>query len=114
LQILANVLLPIVVLALGMQLRFRLPRHYVLPLAIGLVAKLLLMPLLALALSEAFGLSAEMRLAAVYETAMPPMMTSGAMLALAGLAPDLAAALIGYGMVLSMITLPLWHLALGG
>ena len=40
---------------------------------------------------------------------MPPMMTSGALLSSAGLAPQLAAALIGYGTLLSMLTLPAWH-----
>jgi predicted permease len=114
LHLLADALLPIVALALGMQLRFRLPRHHRLPLAIGLVAKLVLMPLLALALSQLFGLSDDMRRVAVYMTAMPPMITSGALLAMAGLAPELAAALIGYGIVLSMLTLPLWHFVLAG
>ncbi len=109
LRVLADALLPIVVLALGMQLRLRLPRHYLLPLALGLFAKLLLMPLLAWGLCRVFGLSAEMSLVAVYLTAMPPMMTSAALLSSAGLAPQLAAALVGYGTILSMLTLPVWH-----
>ena len=113
LEIVAGVLLPIIVLALGMQLRLRLPREHLAPLAIGLVTKLVLMPLLALGLCAAFGLTGDMRLAAVYETAMPSMVTAGALLSMAGLAPELAAAMIGYGIVLSMITLPLWHLVLG-
>ncbi|SFN00984.1 AEC family transporter [Dokdonella immobilis] len=113
LRLLADALLPIVVLALGMQLRLRLPRHHVLPLAFGLSAKLLLMPALAWALCRLFGLSPELTLVAVYLTAMPPMMTSGALLASAGLAPELAAALIGYGTLFSMATLPAWHAILG-
>lgn len=113
LQMVAGMLLPLVVVALGMQLRLRLPRQHLLPLAIGLVAKLVLMPLLALGLCMWFGISGDMRLAAVYETAMPSMITAGALLSMAGLAPELAAAMIGYGIVLSMITLPLWHLVLG-
>ena len=113
LRMVAGMLLPLVVLALGMQLQLRLPRQHLLPLGIGLVAKLVLMPLLALGLCLLFGISGEMRLAAVYETAMPSMITAGALLSMAGLAPELAAAMIGYGIVLSMLTLPLWHLALG-
>ncbi len=113
LRLLADALLPIVVLALGMQLRFRLPRQYRLPLVIGLLAKLVLMPLLALGLSQIFGLPDDLRRVAVYMTAMPPMVTSGALLAMAGLAPELAAALIGYGIVFSMVTLPMWHHLLG-
>lgn len=109
LRLLADALLPIVVLALGMQLRLRLPAHHLLPLAFGLVARLLVMPMLAWGLCRFFGLSAEPTLVAVYLSAMPPMMTSGALLSNAGLAPQLAAALIGYGTLFSMITLPCWH-----
>jgi predicted permease len=109
LKLLADALLPLVALASGMQLRQRLPRHHLVPFAYGLGAKLVLMPLLALALCALLGLDGDMRAAAVYETAMPPMITAGALLSLAGLAPELAAALVGYGIVLSMATLPLWH-----
>jgi len=112
LRLLADSLLPLVALASGMQLRLRLPRHHLGAFAYGLVAKLLLMPLLALGLCVLLGLDGAMRAAAVYETAMPPMITAGALLSLAGLAPELAAALVGFGIVLSMATLPLWHFAL--
>ncbi|MBX3690969.1 AEC family transporter [Dokdonella sp.] len=114
LQMVAGMLLPLVIIALGMQLRLRLPRQHLLPLCIGLVAKLVLMPLLALGLCMLFGITGDMRLVAVYETAMPSMITAGALLSMAGLAPELAAAMIGYGIVLSMLTLPLWHHVLGG
>ncbi|MEZ5461132.1 AEC family transporter [Dokdonella sp.] len=113
LQLLADALLPIVVLALGMQLRLRLPGQHRLPLVLGLVAKLLLMPLIAFGLCRWFELPAEISVVAVYLTAMPPMMTSGALLSSAGLAPELASALVGYGIVASMLTLPLWHWILG-
>ncbi len=112
LNLVSSALLPTVVLALGMQLRLRLPRHHLLPLTVGLLAKLVLMPLIAVWLCRVFGMSPELTLVAVYLTAMPPMMTSGALLSMAGLAPELSAALIGYGIVLSMITLPLWHLVM--
>ncbi|HEY6943187.1 AEC family transporter [Dokdonella sp.] len=112
LKLLADCLLPLVALASGMQLRLRVPRHHLGVFAYGLVAKLLLMPLLALGLCALLGLDGEMRAAAVYETAMPPMITAGALLSLAGLAPELAAALVGFGIVLSMATLPLWRFVL--
>ena len=114
LRLLADSLLPLVALASGMQLRLRMPRHYLGAFAYGLVAKLLLMPLLALDLCALLGLDGAMRAAAVYETAMPPMITAGALLSLAGLAPELAAALVGFGMLASMATLPLWHWLLAG
>ena len=92
-----------------MQLRLKLPRRYLAPLGIGLVAKLIALPLLAVALCAAFGLTGDLRAVAVFQTAMPTMMTTGALLSMAGLAPELAAAMVGYGTVLSIVTLPLWH-----
>jgi len=114
LKLVADSLLPLVALASGMQLQLKMPRHHLVPLGYGLLAKLVLMPLLALGLATLFGLHGQMRDAAVYETAMPPMITAGALLSLAGLAPELAAALVGFGMLASMATLPLWHWLLAG
>lgn len=112
LQLLADSLLPLVALASGMQLRLRLPRRYLAPFAYGLGAKLVLMPALALLLCGPLGLEGDLRAVALYETAMPPMITAAALLSLAGLAPELAAALVGFGIVLSMATLPAWHAVL--
>ena len=114
LKLTADSLLPLVALASGMQLQLKMPRHHLVPLGYGLAAKLLLMPLLALGLATLFGLHGQMRDATVYETAMPPMITAGALLSLAGLAPELAAAMVGFGMVAAMATLPLWHWLLAG
>lgn len=112
LQLLADSLLPLVALAGGMQLRLHLPRPYLVPFAYGLGAKLVLMPALALLLCGPLGLEGDLRAVALYETAMPPMITAAALLSLAGLAPELAAALVGFGIVLSMATLPAWHAVL--
>jgi predicted permease len=112
LQALAGALLPLVGLALGMQLKLRLPRSHVLPLAAGLAGKLVVMPALAFAIAGLIGLDPTMRAAVVLEAAMPPMITSAALAAMAGLAPELGAALVGYGILFSMATLPLWRLVL--
>ena len=106
---LASALLPCVVIAVGMQLRFRLHREQVAPLLVVVVAKLVLMPALAWLLASMWGLSIEMRDVAVLQAGMPTMITTSALLALAGLAPELAAAMVGYTTVLSMLSLPLWH-----
>jgi predicted permease len=47
--------------------------------------------------------------ASVLESAMPPMITAGALAISHRLAPGLAAALVGYGTVLALLSLPLWH-----
>ncbi len=108
LQRLSDALLPIVALAVGLNLKLRLPRDELQPLAAGLALKLLLLPMLALLLAFAFGLHGTMADTVVLETAMPPMITAAALAISHRLAPGLAAALVGYGTVLALITLPLW------
>lgn len=105
---LADALLPLVTLAIGMQVRLRLPREHVAPLAVGLAAKLLLLPALAFLLAPWLGLSGPVREAVVLQSAMPTMITAMAMAAAARLAPALGAALVGYGIVLSIALLPAW------
>ena len=109
LQRLSDALLPVVALAVGLQMQFRLPRESMAPLALGLVLKLALMPLLALGLVAVLRLQGAEADAVVLETAMPPMITAGALAISHRLAPTLAAALVGYGTLLSLLTLPVWH-----
>ncbi len=113
LQQLAAAMLPMVGIALGMQLRLRLPRAQLLPLGLGLAGKLLLMPALAWALCLLLDFEADARAAVVLEAAMPPMITAAALAAMARLAPELGSALVGYGVVLSMLSLPFWRWWLG-
>ncbi len=108
LQHLADALLPLVVLAIGLSLKLRLPRNELKPLAVGLVLKLAAMPLLALAVAPLLGLDGIARDAVVLESAMPPMVTAAALAISHRLAPALAAAMVGYGILLSLATLPLW------
>ena len=97
----------------ALPLRLKLPRRHIAPLLAGLAGKLLLLPALALGLCALFGLEGELRAAVVLESAMPPMITGAALAAMAGLAPELGAALVGYGTVAAIATLPLWRWLLG-
>lgn len=105
---LAGVMLMLVMLAVGMTIQLRLPRDEVGPLALGLGLKLAVLPALALALALGFGLDGAMRQVAVLESAMPTMVTAAALAISHRMAPRLAAALAGYGIVLAMATLPAW------
>ena len=109
---LAGVMLMLVMLAVGMTIQLRLPRDELGPLALGLSLKLVLLPALALGLALGFGLQGDMRQVAVLESAMPTMVTAAALAISHGLAPRLAAALVGYGIVLAMATLPAWRFVL--
>ena len=108
LQRLADALLPLVMLAVGLSIQLKLPRDEVKPLAIGLLLKLVLVPALALPLGLLFGMDGAMLQVNVLESAMPTMITAGALAIAHNLAPRLAAALVGYGILLSLVTLPAW------
>ena len=108
LQRLADALLPLVMLAVGLSIQLKLPRDEVKPLAIGLLLKLVLMPALALPLGLLSGMQGAMLQVNVLESAMPTMITAGALAIAHNLAPRLAAALVGYGILLSLATLPAW------
>ena len=66
------------------------------------------MPAIALPLSLLFGMQDLMLRANVLESAMPTMISAAALAMAHGLAPRLAAALVGYGIVLCLVTLPAW------
>ena len=104
----SDAMLPLVMLAVGLTIQLRLSRAELAPLGIGLLLKLIVLPAAALPLSWAFGLQGEMLRVNVLETAMPTMITAAALAISHRLAPRLAAAMVGYGIVLSLITLPAW------
>jgi predicted permease len=108
LQRLSDALLPLAMLTIGLSVRLTLPREELKPLASGLVLKLVVMPAFGLLLIPLLGLHGTMARATVLESAMPSMVTAGALAIAHGLAPRLAAAMVGYGVLLSLLTLPLW------
>lgn len=113
LQRLADALLPLAMLAIGLSIQLVLPREELRPLALGLSLKLVVMPLLALLIAPLLGMGGLAHDAVVLEAAMPPMITAGALAIAHNLAPRLAAAMVGYGILLSLLTLPVWAGVLG-
>lgn len=108
LQRLSDALLPLAMLTIGLSVKLALPRDELKPLATGLALKLVVMPALALLLVPLLGLHGDMARTTVLESAMPSMVTAGALAISHNLAPRLAAAMVGYGLLLSLLTLPLW------
>lgn len=104
----ADMLLPLVTLAIGMSLKLRLVPEYRVGLLIGLIAKLLVLPALALGMMWLFDAELEVARVAILESAMPPMITAAALLAAARLAPALGSALVAWGVLISAATVPLW------
>ncbi|AKS41831.1 AEC family transporter [Wenzhouxiangella marina] len=104
----ADMLLPLVTLAIGLSLKLRLVPDYRRGLVIGLVGKLLVLPALALGLAWILGARGDIGTVSVLESAMPPMITAAALLAAARLAPALGSALVAWGVLFSAITVPAW------
>ncbi|MCB2182732.1 MAG: AEC family transporter [Desulfobulbaceae bacterium] len=109
LQTLASTLVPVVMIAVGFQLTLRLNADVLKPMSIGLLVKLCIAPLVALAFCRLFGWDSLSARVAVFEAGMPPMVSAGALAIMAGLAPKLTAALVGLGIFLSFATLPLLY-----
>ena len=101
---LANTIVPVALVAVGLQLQFRLPRHEIQPFGIALFIKLIISPLVALAVVSLAGWTSLAASVSVMEAGMAPMVTAGAMASLYGLAPRLTSAIVGYGILLSFLT----------
>jgi predicted permease len=108
---LSRALIPAAMFAVGLRLRITPPAQRA-TFAFALTLKLVLLPAFALALALLYGAAPEVRDVAVLESAMPAMITAGALAMAANVAPELAAALIGWGIVLAQITVPAWALLL--
>jgi hypothetical protein len=102
-------LVPVVMVAVGFQWRFRLPSQETLPLLFGLMIKLVVMPLLVWQVLRLFELPNLMSQVLVLESGMAPMISAGAVLISEGQNPRLAAAMVGYGLLFGLVTVPLLH-----
>ncbi|MDB4989221.1 MAG: hypothetical protein JWN04_4399 [Myxococcaceae bacterium] len=107
LQQVGAALVPVGIFAVGLRLRITPPRERS-AFALGLVVKLGLLPFFAWGIALAFDPPRAVFQVVVLEAAMPAMVTAGALAMAAGLAPDLAAALVGWGVVAALITVPAW------
>lgn len=105
---LASTLVPVVMIAVGFQLRLKLDTGQTTLLMLALGFKLLLMPALALGIMWLLQLQPLLMQVVVFQAAMPPMISAGALAIGAALAPRFVAALVGLGLLGSFVTLPLW------
>jgi predicted permease len=109
---LGDTLTPIALFAVGLQLR---PTAGGRPgaLAFGLALKLFVVPLLTFGACQALGVATAVRDVVVVQSAMAPMATAVIVSADRDLAPDLTRGMLGVGIPLSLVTVPLWAWWLG-
>jgi predicted permease len=100
----AGTLVPVALVAVGLQLQFRLDKEDLGPLSSALVIKLILAPFIAWGACMLFDWYNLAGKVAIYEAGMAPMITAGAMASMAGLRGKLSSAIVGYGILFSFIT----------
>ncbi len=105
----ADMLLPLVTLAVGLQLKLKLVSEYRRPLVFGLLGKLVVLPAAALGMGVLASMDSPILDVVVLESAMPPMITAAAMASSARLAPPLASAMVAWGVLFSAASVPLWQ-----
>lgn len=105
-------LIPLTMLSIGMQFRFRVEADFVQPLLAALVIKMALAPLLIYAIVRLLPISPEIFTAVVFQTATPPMVTGAILLLSRGIAPQFTASVLGFGTLIALVWLPLVALML--
>jgi predicted permease len=110
---LGDTLAPLALLSVGFQLRLGALRSRWRPLAAGLGYKLLAGPLLVLgAFAALMDVDTPSLQVAVFEAAMAPMIGGAIVAAQHKLDPELGTLMLGIGIPLSFLTVPLWYYAL--
>ncbi len=101
LSALASTVIPLALVAAGLQLKLFLPKEELKPFGVSLGIKLVIAPIIAMALSAIFGWDNMASKVAIMDAGMAPMITAGAVASMAGLAPRLSSAIVGYGIIFS-------------
>ncbi|HEX5793017.1 MAG TPA: AEC family transporter [Rheinheimera sp.] len=104
---LAATLVPVVMVAVGFALTVKFSKAEISPLLSALGIKLVMMPALAALLWFGLGYSGTAVNISIFQAAMPPMISAGAIAIMAGLAPRLVSGIIGLGILTGLLTLPL-------
>lgn len=106
-------LTPLALFSVGLQFKFHLGERQLGAVGLGLGWKLLLAPLLCLLLGSAAGVGGLVLTVGVLQAAMAPMISAAILADEYGLEPRLANTILGAGIVLSLITVPLGNMLLG-
>lgn len=104
-------LAPLALFSVGLQLRLKLSAHRILPMLTGLSWKLGMAPLMILGLGMALQINPAILTVALLQSSMAPMMTAAILAEQGNLDPPLANMMVGIGILISFITVPLWNLA---
>lgn len=102
----AMTLIPATMILVGYYLVFKLPPNLLTPLLASLGIKMFLFPMLAFMFLVAFDQTGLVAKVSLMESAMPAMVSASILVIEAKLDAKLAAACVGYGLLLSIFTMP--------
>ena len=108
-NILATTVAPLALFSIGLQLSFKGWQQEVKPIAAVLAYKLFIAPLLILSIVLLLGLKGIIPQIAVFEAAMPVLLSVGVLADTYHVNPKLASLIIGVSIMLAFITTYLWH-----
>lgn len=115
LETLSQTIIPLALVAVGLQLKLKLPRREIFPLLLALFTKLVFSPAVAIVIGGIFfgffqGASSNLAVqVSIFEAGMAPMITAGALAMVANIAVRLSAAIVGYGILFSFLTTALLY-----
>lgn len=103
-------LAPLALFSVGLQLQFKLSAHRVMPLVMGLGWKLALAPLVIYGVGLGLQINRPILTVTLLQAAMAPMISAAILAEQHDLDPQLANMMVGIGILLSFVTVPLWNL----
>ena len=106
---LSTTLAPLALFSVGLQLRLQALKHHTNQLMIGLGWKLVLAPALVFSTGWLLNIQGQTLTVSVLEAAMAPMISAAILAERHELNPPLANLLVGVGILLSFVTVPLWN-----
>lgn len=104
LELLASTIVPFALVAVGLQLQFKVPKSELKAFSISLIIKLVIAPIIAILVAKLFGWEGLAVDVSILEAAMPPMITAAVVASMMGLAPRLSNAIVGYGILVSFFS----------
>jgi len=100
----ANTIVPVALVAVGLQLKLKISKEDLKPFSVALSVKLIIAPIIAIGICSLFNWNNQASIVSIMEAGMAPMITAGAIASMAGLAPRLSSVIVGYGILISFIT----------
>lgn len=103
-ELISKTLVPLAIISVGFSMQLRLDEQKVVFFKF-MALKLLLIPFIVFGVLKAFDIGGVVGITTLLESAMPPMITAGAIAIQARFAPKLTASLVGYGIMFAFLSL---------